>query len=79
VPEQDLKQILNEWADERRSVSETKHKVHHDFVETLIIKAERNEKRIEKFKTSAIGALGVGFVSFLLWLGNLMIKGYNGQ
>ena len=84
MPDQDFKKILDEWAKERRSVDESTHKLHHkfldeggmDFVETMIIKAEKREVLWDKAKGTFVGGVAMAVLGGITWVGNLVIEAW---
>ena len=72
----DIKEALGELFDERRKIDEPKHKLHHDFVEVLVIKAKKRDDLIEKAKGTLVGALVIVVLGWLAWLGDLVIDAW---
>lgn len=68
----ELKGLLNEILDERRSIDSQEHATHHAFVQTLITKQELRAQRIEKAKQHAIGwgvVMAISGFGYSLWQG----------
>lgn len=68
-----LKEVLTEVLQSGRSIDDKTHKTHHKFVEDLIIRAEKREKKRQKFELSFIGAMAVSFAGFMVWIGMLVL------
>ena len=72
----DIKEALSEIFDERRSIDEPRHKTHHDFVQTLIVKTKKREALMDKAKGTFVGALVIAALTGLTWVGNLVIDAW---
>lgn len=55
VDRNEMKELLNEVLDERRTISEEKHVRHHDYLDYLEAKAKLKAERMEKIKTTVLG------------------------
>jgi hypothetical protein len=73
---EEIKAALGELLDERRSVNEPKHKIHHAFVERLMIRAEKREALFEKAKGTFVGGLALATLTGVAWIGNLIIEAW---
>lgn len=70
---QEIKRVLNEVLDERRSVDSEEHATHHAFVKSLIVKQELRRQRFEKAQQHAIGW---GVITLLSGLGYSIWQGF---
>lgn len=71
--------VIDEKLTERRSLSESEHKIHHDFVQTLVDKEKRISDRKERVLTQFIGwatiASAIAIVTSLgVWIRTLITK-----
>lgn len=58
----EIKKILHETLDERKSISEATHRRHHHFVDYLEAKAKRKVERMERVKTTVLGWLVITLI-----------------
>ena len=70
----ELIEAFGRTLDARRNIADKDHKIHHDFVATMIEKEKRKTERIESVKTQvagwgtilAIGSFAAGIGKYLL-------------
>ncbi len=70
----ELIEAFGKTLDARRNIADKDHKIHHDFVETLIVKERRKQERIESVKTQVAGwgtILAIG--SFAAGIGKYIV------
>ncbi len=72
--------IVGELLNERRVLSEAQHKIHHDFIQTLVDKERRIQARKERVLTNFLGIAAVAtafsFVGAIgVWVRSLLLKG----
>lgn len=78
ITEEQLKDALNSVLDERDRVDRETHRDHHAWINRQIEKEARAQERWETFKKSAIGAIAVTTIGFLIkglvFVGELVIN-----
>lgn len=62
VERDEMKAVLNEVLDERKSISESTHRRDHEFVGDLVARAKRKNERFEKVKTNVLGWLVITII-----------------
>ena len=71
----ELIEAFGRTLDARRNIADKDHKVHHDFVQTMIEKEKRKAERIEAVKTQVAGwatILAIG--GFVLGMGRYVVE-----
>jgi len=71
----DIKEAVMEAMIAHRSIDAETHHDHHAFITLMMERETRRLARVEKFKTSFIGAVAVAAVGALGWLGQMVIEG----
>jgi len=78
LSKEELTEVIKDAVQAAHGVSEN-HKDDHEFIQLLKRKEERKEARVEKFKLSAIGTLGVMVVTGLMWIGRFIVEHWDKQ
>lgn len=73
MTEEQLIEALKKALEESLPASTT-HREDHEFLHMLKAREARRLERVEKFKLSAIGGLGIAVVSGLIWVGKIIIE-----
>ena len=74
LTKKDLVAVLEEALNKKRSIHESIHTAHHEFIQSEIERREDNKKLWMKFQTSIVGTIATGLIAGLLWLGTLVIE-----
>lgn len=69
----ELVAAISEALHDHRSVTDEVHKEHHAFIEFMIEREKRRAERVQTFQRSFIGALAVGAVTALAWVGKTIL------
>jgi hypothetical protein len=79
---ENLKAVLTEFFDDRKSIEEATHIAHHTFIGTLIDEKQAKIDRMNKVKTHVIGWSMVSAIStfgYAVWEGAKAILKSKGQ
>lgn len=69
-----FKKMIHEALDERDALDHETHKAHHIAVQRWIERQERHDAMMQKARDSAIGAVVVGLIGALAWVGKIVIE-----
>jgi preprotein translocase subunit Sss1 len=73
VDRAELTEVLQEVLQARRQVTDEEHVDHHAYIALQITKKERRDELWRKFRLSAVGAVAVAVVGFLVWVGGAIL------
>jgi len=72
IDKDELVEAILEAMDQRRKISNNEHADHHAFIKLLMEREERRVERMRKFQLSFIGAIAVGIVGALGFIGQFV-------